>query len=81
MVGHAAMISAGEGITASGVWINDRNHGLQFKPNFLRTSTPSTVEGIEKYLGSCMIHGIGPVYARRLVKTFGRNVLHHRSEP
>lgn len=50
-VGHAAMISAGEWITASGIWLNDRDHGLQFKGHFLKTSAPSTVEGIEKYLG------------------------------
>ena len=73
-VGHAAMISAGEWITASGAWINDRNHGLQFKAQFLTTSAPSTIEGVEKYLGSGMIRGIGPVYARRLVKMFGKDV-------
>ena len=73
-VGYAAMISAGEWITASGVWLNDRNHGLQFKAQFLRTSAPSTLEGIEKYLGSGMIRGIGPVYAKRLVKSFGKDV-------
>ena len=54
-VGHAAMISAGEWITASGIWLNDRNHGLQFKAHFLKTSAPSTIEGIEKYLGSGMM--------------------------
>ena len=73
-VGHAAMISAGEWITASGTWTNDRNHGLQFKAQFLRSSAPSTVDGIEKYLGSGMIRGIGPVYAQRLVKMFGKDV-------
>ena len=73
-VGHAAMISAGEWITASGIWLNDRTHGLQFKAHFLRTSAPSTVDGIEKYLGSGMIRGIGPVFARRLVKAFGKDV-------
>ena len=73
-VGHAAMISAGEWITASGAWINDRNHGLQFNAQFLTTSAPSTIEGVEKYLGSGMIRGIGPVYARRLVKMFGKDV-------
>jgi exodeoxyribonuclease V alpha subunit len=73
-VGHAAMISAGEWVTASGVWINDRTHGLQFKAQFLRTSAPSSIEGIEKYLGSGMIRGIGPVYAKRLVKMFGKDV-------
>ena len=73
-VGHAAMISAGEWITASGVWLNDRNHGLQFKAHFLKTSAPSSIDGIEKYLGSGMIKGIGPVYAKRLVKMFGKDV-------
>ena len=73
-VGHAAMISAGEWITASGVWLNDHNHGLQFKAHFLKTHAPSTAEGIEKYLGSGMIRGIGPVYAKRLVKAFGQDV-------
>jgi len=73
-VGHAAMISAGEWITASGVWLNDRYHGLQFNAHFLKTSAPSTVDGIEKYLGSGMIRGIGPVYAKRLVKAFDKDV-------
>ena len=73
-VGHAAMISAGEWVTASGVWINDRTHGLQFKAQFLKTSAPSSIDGIEKYLGSGMIRGIGPVYAKRLVRMFGKDV-------
>jgi len=73
-VGHAAMISAGEWITASGIWVNDRTHGLQFKAQFLRASAPSSIDGIEKYLGSGMIRGIGPVYAKRLVKMFGKDV-------
>jgi exodeoxyribonuclease V alpha subunit len=73
-IGHAAMISAGEWVTATGEWINDRNHGLQFKARFLKTSEPSSVEGIEKYLGSGMIRGIGPTYAKRLVQMFGKDV-------
>ncbi len=74
VVGHAATISAGEWVTASGMWRNDPNHGLQFQAHFLKTTAPSTVEGIEKYLGSGMIRGIGPVYAKRLVKRFGQDV-------
>lgn len=73
-VGHAAMISAGEWITASGIWLNDRTHGLQFKAHFLKTSAPSSLDGIEKYLGSGMIKGIGLVYAKRLVRMFGKDV-------
>ena len=48
VVGHAAMVSAGEWITASGEWINDRTHGQQFKARFMRTSEPSSIEGIEE---------------------------------
>ena len=55
LVGHAAMISAGEFVQASGCWINDRTHGVQFKASFLKAAAPTTVEGIEKYLGSGMI--------------------------
>jgi exodeoxyribonuclease V alpha subunit len=73
-VGHAEIISAGEWITASGEWINDRAHGQQFKARFLKTSAPSSIDGIEKYLGSGMIRGIGPVYARKMVKAFGERV-------
>src|ERR1700688_3649388 len=74
VVGHAAIISAGEWITASGEWTNDRTHGQQFKARFLRTSAPSSIEGIEKYLASGMIRGSGPVYARKMVKAFGEAV-------
>src|SRR6202040_700074 len=74
VVGHAAIISAGEWITASGEWTNDRTHGQQFKARFLKTSAPSSIEGIEKYLGSGMIRGIGPVYAKKMVKAFADKV-------
>ena len=74
LVGHAAMISAGEFIQASGSWINDRTHGVQFRASFLKATAPTTVEGIEKYLGSGMIRGIGPVYAKKLVHAFGEAV-------
>ncbi len=72
--GHAANIAAGEWVQMSGTWVNDRDHGLQFKAAFLRASPPTTLDGIEKYLGSGMIRGIGPVYARKLVRAFGAAV-------
>ena len=74
LVGHAAMISPGEFVQASGSWINDRTHGVQFRASFLKATAPTTVEGIEKYLGSGMIRGIGPVYAKKLVRAFGEAV-------
>jgi exodeoxyribonuclease V alpha subunit len=74
VVGHAAAIAAGEWITASGEWVNDRTHGQQFKARFLRTSPPTSADGIEKYLASGMIRGVGPVYAKKLVRSFGDKV-------
>jgi exodeoxyribonuclease V alpha subunit len=74
VVGHAAAIAAGEWITASGDWVNDRTHGQQFKARFLRTSPPSSADGIERYLSSGMIRGVGPVYAKKLVRAFGEKV-------
>jgi exodeoxyribonuclease V alpha subunit len=74
VLGHAAIISAGEFVQASGTWVNDRTHGVQFRASFLKVTVPTTVEGIEKYLGSGMIRGIGPVYAKKLVRAFGQAV-------
>lgn len=74
VVGHSATIAAGEWITASGEWFNDHTHGQQFRAKFLKTSAPTSLDGIEKYLGSGMIRGIGPVYAKKMVKAFGDRV-------
>src|SRR5919206_943895 len=74
VVGHAATISAGEFVQATGNWVNDRTHGVQFRADFLKATAPNTAEGIEKYLGSGMIRGVGPAYAKRLVQTFGEAV-------
>ena len=71
VVGHAAAISAGEWINASGNWIQDRNYGPQFRARFLQASEPTSKEGIRRYLASGLIHGIGPVYAAKLVDAFG----------
>ena len=75
VLGHAAMIAAGEFVQASGSWVNDRTHGVQFRASFLNATAPTTIEGIEKYLGSGMIRGIGPIYAKKLVRAFSDAVL------
>jgi hypothetical protein len=51
-------------VTASGTWQNDRTHGLQFRAQFLKATEPTSIEGMEKYLASGMIRGVGPVYAK-----------------
>jgi exodeoxyribonuclease V alpha subunit len=57
-----------------GQWANDRTHGQQCKARFLRTSAPTSADGIERYLSSGMIRCIGPVYAKKLVRAFGEKV-------
>lgn len=74
LTGHAAVIGAGEFVEAFGIWLNDRNHGLQFKADQVEATVPTTLKGLEKYLGSGMIKGIGPVYAAKLVAAFEHEV-------
>jgi exodeoxyribonuclease V alpha subunit len=75
VVGQAARAVAGEYLEATGTWAEDPEHGSQFKADSLRTVAPSTPEGMEKYLGSGLIKGIGPHYARRIVQVFGARTL------
>ena len=74
VVGHAARISPGEWVTASGQWTNDRNYGPQFRARFLQASEPTSDEGIRRYLASGLIRGIGSVYADKLVNAFGETL-------
>lgn len=74
VIGSAATITPGEFVECVGTWHNDKTHGLQFKTTHLKTVPPSTLEGIEKYLGSGMVKGIGPHFAKVLVKAFGVDV-------
>ncbi|MDF3886329.1 SF1B family DNA helicase RecD2 [Cupriavidus basilensis] len=74
LVGHTPTVAPGEYASASGTWVTDREHGRQFKAVFVKISPPNTLSGIERYLGSGMVKGIGPVYAGRLVKAFGAAV-------
>lgn len=68
------MITPGEYASASGSWVTEREHGKQFKVVFVKISPPNTLTGIERYLGSGMVKGIGPVYTGRLMKAFGAAV-------
>lgn len=74
VVGKVVSANAGEWIQAEGSWQRDRDHGLQFKADRLVCMPPTNIEGIEKYLASGMIKGIGPVYAKKLVAKFGDQV-------
>jgi exodeoxyribonuclease V alpha subunit len=63
VVGTLPSVSPGEWITAEGAWFRDKEYGLQLKATTLRTVAPTTPEGIEKYLGSGMVKGVGPIFA------------------
>lgn len=83
IVGTVPSVTPGEWITAQGTWQRDKDHGLQMKARTLKTQPPTSLEGIEKYLGSGLIKGIGPVYATKLVKKFGEKVfdiIEHQSK-
>lgn len=73
LVGHAPAIGAGEWVTATGTWTTDRVHGLQFRAEVLRATPPTGAEGIEKYLASGQMRGIGPAMAKRIVAAFGES--------
>ena len=83
ITGSVPSVSAGEYIKCSGIWYNDRNHGKQFKADFLKALPPDTLEGIEKYLGSGLIKGIGSHFAKKLVTAFCDkvfDVIEHKPE-
>ena len=70
----APSVTAGEFIERLGQWVNGLNHGQHFKTTNLRIVPPTTLEGIEKYLGSGMVRGLGPHFAQKLVRAFGEAV-------
>src|SRR5271167_4960410 len=75
VIGSLPSVTAGEWLEAEGWWVRDKEHGLQFKARLMKTVPPTTVEGIERYLSSGLVKGIGPVLAKKLVGRFGAEVL------
>ncbi|MES2466559.1 MAG: ATP-dependent RecD-like DNA helicase [Verrucomicrobiota bacterium] len=74
VTGKVPLIHEGEVIKAEGEWVNVAEYGRQFKAEQIETTAPNSREGIEKYLASGLIEGIGPVYAKKLVEKFGEEV-------
>lgn len=74
VVGTAMTVTPGEYVDCIGVWITDKEYGLQFQATSLRMIMPSTEAGLEKYLGSGLVKGIGPHFAKKLVEAFGLKV-------
>ena len=75
VVGSLPAAMPGEVIQMAGDWTHHPRYGRQFRFHQYRTLAPASVAGIERYLGSGLIKGIGPVMAKRIVKTFGEETL------
>lgn len=75
VVGNMLGVNVGESVELSGRWTIHAEYGKQFVVESMRTVLPATVAGIEKYLGSGLIRGVGPVTAKRIVKHFGVETL------
>ena len=73
--GHFPSVIPGERIHITGIWVTHPQFGKQFEAKECTTQLPATISGLKKYLGSGLIKGIGPVYAEKLVKQFGEQVL------
>ena len=75
VVGNLPKLNEGDRVELSGGWVEHPRYGKQFKVESANISYPTTDSGIIKYLGSGMIHGIGPVTAKRIVSKFGEATL------
>ncbi len=75
VVGNISSINVGSVITAKGNFITNKKFGKQFSVTSWEETLPSDVYGIEKYLGSGLIKGVGPKFAKLIVETFGSDTL------
>lgn len=75
LVAHGPTIEPGERVRARGTWVHDAKYGLQFKAEEVMASAPRSAEGMERYLASGLVEGIGPVRAAKLVNAFGDRAL------
>ncbi len=75
VVGHLLAITPGEIVKVKGEWVNHPRYGKQFKVVHFKSQVPASVYGLQRYLGSGLIRGIGPVMARRIVERFGKGTL------
>jgi len=73
VVGSTPAVNVGEMMSAEGQWANDRTHGLQFKASILSVAPPASKAGMEKYLASGAIKGLGIATAEKIVARFGKN--------
>jgi exodeoxyribonuclease V alpha subunit len=74
-VGNLLGVQPGENLRLTGEWVRDKRYGEQFRVESYLTVQPATLLGIERYLGSGLVRGVGKVMAARLVEEFGLDTL------
>ena len=75
VVGTMPDTHVGSVLSLEGMWKMDAKYGRQFSVEKFEETLPATVYGIEKYLGSGLIKGVGPKFAKRIVEKFGKDTL------
>ena len=75
VVGNMPEVHVGSVLSLGGSWKMDAKYGRQFSMETFEETLPATAYGIEKYLGSGLVKGIGPKYAGRIVRQFGKDTL------
>lgn len=75
VTGNISHINPGESVQFIGKWVDNKKFGWQFKADSYLQLKPDSLEAVQKYLGSGLIKGIGPVYAKKLIKKFGADTL------
>lgn len=75
VVGELPPMYAGESVRLRGFWLNHPKYGHQFKAQTCEKLLPATVTGLQKYLASGLIRGVGPVTAKRMIKIFGTEII------
>ncbi|MFP3982580.1 MAG: ATP-dependent RecD-like DNA helicase [Desulfurivibrionaceae bacterium] len=75
VVGSLAGVPVGSTVSLEGCWVRDRQYGWQVRIRDYQIEKPNTLNGLERYLGSGLIKGIGPRFASRIVSHFGLNTL------
>ncbi len=73
--GEIAPLAAGEELVLHGSWIDHHKFGKQFRAAWVEKDVPTTLPGLEKYLGSGMFEGVGPALAKKLINVFGSKTL------
>ena len=75
IVGNIFSVNPGENLLLTGEWVNHKRFGRQFRIESYSILTPTTIDGIQRYLSSSLVKGIGPVLAKRLTDRFGEETI------